>query len=89
MRAIIRSRDKNYKPLAPGQEEPARDFAFAKCRSGHIVGLIIDRRFYITSVSQVKLMLPSGHYETWDSRWWAPGYPEIVKLQGKTIYLRN
>ena len=34
-------------------------------------------------------MFPSCHYENWDSRWWAPGYPVIMKLQKQTIYLRK
>jgi hypothetical protein len=34
------------------------------------VGVVVDHRFYITSVSPVRIMFPNSHYEQWDSRFW-------------------
>ena len=38
--------------------------------------------------AQVKLVFPNCHYEDWDSRWWAKGYPDIFRLQQKTLLTR-
>lgn len=89
LRALLRQKSKQVVKPNSGGETAVRDYAFAKCRSGHVVGLIIDKRHYITAVSPVRLMFPSAHYESWDSRWWANGYPEIVKLQKNTLRLRK
>ena len=78
LRDIIVSKEK--RPPSISQEPPARDYGFAKCRNNHLVGLVIDKRYYITSVSQVKLLFPNCHYESWDSRWWKQGYPAITAL---------
>ena len=87
LRAIIASKEK--KPTSTNQEPPPRDYGFAKCRNNHILGVVIDKRYYITSVSQVQLLFPNCHYETWDARWWKPGYPAIIALQKQTLVTRQ
>jgi len=52
---------------------------------GHLVGLVIDKRYYLTSVSQVRLLFPNCLYETWDSRWWAKGYPQVLATQKQAL----
>ena len=69
--------------------ETSRDFAFAKCRNEHILGVVVDRKYYITAVSQVRIMFPNSHYEEWHSRFWQPGYPEVVALQKKCLATRQ
>ena len=33
-------------------------YALCECRNNHIIGLVIDNRFYLTDISQVELMFP-------------------------------
>lgn len=73
----------------PTQPLPPRDFAFAKCRNNHLLGLVIDKRYYITSVSQVKILFPNCLYEGWEERWWRPGYPAVIEVQKKALASRQ
>lgn len=66
--------------LKPGAKKP--DFAFCECRKKHIVGIIRDQKYYLTEISQVQLMFPSGVYESWEEHL-EPGYKKAFSLQDK------
>lgn len=34
-------------------------------------------------------MFPNCHYETWDARWWQPGYKSVLDLQRKCLATRQ
>ena len=53
-----------------------------------MVGIIKDQKYYITDISQVKLMFPNGLYETWDDRFWQKDYLEAQKLKEKCLTAR-
>lgn len=63
-------------------------FAFCKCRSGHIVGIIRDQRYYITDISLVSLMFPNSKYDTWDHRYWQPRYEQAMREQDRCLLAR-
>ena len=58
---------------APEHGKP-EEFAFCECRKHHIVGIVKGQKYYLTDISQVTLMFPSGVYENWDARFWQPNY---------------
>ena len=55
-------------------ETAETDFSFCECRKKHIVGIIKGQKYFITDISQVQLMFPTGVYESWDSRFVEKGY---------------
>ena len=69
-----------FKPKKATPKESLPKYAFASCRGDHLVGIIIDQKYYFTDVSQLKMMFPQGHYEDWSSQFWSPGYPEAFEL---------
>jgi hypothetical protein len=71
--------------LKPGAKKP--DFAFCECRKKHIVGIIRDQKYYLTEISQVQLMFPSGVYESWEEHL-EPGYKKAFSLQDKLNFQR-
>ena len=87
IREVIAQSQRQKNPKQQPSEQP-HDRAFAKCRNDHVLGLVVDKKFYVTDISQVKLVFPNCHYEDWDSRWWAKGYPEIGLWQQKTLLNR-
>ena len=64
------------------------DFAFCECRKKHIVGIVKGQKFFVTDISQVQLMFPTGVYETWDSRFMEKGYVKAFQLQDKLNFQR-
>ena len=52
------------------QNEKPAELAFCECRKKHIVGIVKEQKYYLTDISQVVLMFPSGVYENWDARFW-------------------
>lgn len=54
--AII-SQQKVQQSLDPSSQKKEK-YALCECRNNHIIGLIIDNRFYLTDISQVELMFP-------------------------------
>lgn len=69
-----------FKPKKAAPKETLPKYAFASCRGDHLVGIIIDQKYYFTDVSQLKMMFPQGHYEDWSAQFWSPGYPEAFEL---------
>ena len=63
--------------------EPLPKYAFCECRNHHLVGIIIDQRYYFTDVSMLRLMFPQGHYEDWSDQFWEPNYTQAFELQNK------
>jgi hypothetical protein len=53
-----------------GIEELEGRYEFAKCRNNHIVGIIDNKYYYITDISEVQLLFPNCQYEDFDSRFW-------------------
>ena len=62
---------------------PLPKYAFCECRNHHLVGIVVDQKFYFTDVSQLRMMFPQGHYEDWSAQWWSPGYRDAFELQSK------
>ena len=58
-------------------------YAFAECRSHHMLGIIEDEKYYFTDISPLKIMFPQATYEEWSSKFWQPGYTEAMMLQNK------
>ena len=50
-----------------GNKPPPPKYAFAECRNHHLVGIVVDQRFYFTDVSPIRMMFPQAHYEDWSS----------------------
>jgi hypothetical protein len=50
-----------------GNKPPPPKYAFAECRNNHMVGIVVDQRFYFTDVSPIRMMFPQAHYEDWSS----------------------
>lgn len=75
------------KPGAPGKKAKPK-YAFCECTHHHIVGYIIDERFYLSDISEVKLMFPMAHYEEWCERFWLNDYKAATDLQTKLNYAR-
>ena len=57
---------------AEGAKKPK--YAFAECNNHHIVGYVEDDRFFLTDVSELKLMFPLGTYDDWCDKYWADQY---------------
>lgn len=63
-------------------------YAFAECNNHHIVGYVEDDRFYLTDVSELKLMFPLGTYDDWCDKYWADQYRAAFEYQTKLNYSR-
>lgn len=72
-----------FKPKKPVKKDTQEKYAFATCRNDHLVGIVVDQRYYFTDVSPLQLMFPQGHYEDWSAQFWSPGYTEAFELQSK------
>lgn len=75
-----------FKAKADKKDKPK--YAFCECTHHHIVGFIVQEKFYFSDISEVKIMFPTGHYEEWCERFWLNNYKEAFELQTKLNYAR-
>lgn len=51
-------KSKVVKHESKSRQQPLPKYAFCECRNHHVVGIIIDQRYYFTDVSPLQIMFP-------------------------------
>ena len=73
--------DEEMEALGSEKDRLGFELEFSECRKKHIVGIVKKQKYYLTDISPVLIMFPTGIYENWDSRYFEKGYKKAFEFE--------